>query len=55
MPQITPSNGYGWDAVLLAVERWYNFPELGVIWEMSVDLIMAPTTAGDVNFNNLLI
>ena len=36
MPQIGASDGCGRDAVLLAVERWYDFPELGVIWEMSV-------------------
>ena len=29
MPQIRPSNGCGREAVLLAVERWYDFPEFG--------------------------
>ena len=27
MPQIRPSDGCGLDAVLMAVERWYDFPE----------------------------
>ena len=35
MSKIRPSDGCGMDAVLLAVERWYGFPEFGVIWEMS--------------------
>ncbi len=38
MPQIRASDDYGWEAVLLAVERWYGFPEFGVIWEMSVQI-----------------
>ena len=36
--KIRPSDGCGWDAVPLAVERWYDFPEFGVIWEMSVQM-----------------
>ncbi len=32
--KIMPSNGCGRDAVPLAVERRYDFPELGGIWEM---------------------
>ena len=36
--KIRPSGGCGMDAVLLAVERWYGFPEFGVIWEMSVQI-----------------
>ena len=27
--KFTPSEGCGRDAVLLAVERWYDFPEFG--------------------------
>ncbi len=27
--KIRPSDGCGRDAVLLAVERWYDFPEFG--------------------------
>ncbi len=27
--KISPSDGCGTDAVLLAVERWYDFPEFG--------------------------
>ena len=27
--KIMPSDGCGRDAVLLAVERWYDFPEFG--------------------------
>ncbi len=27
------------DAVLLPVERWYGFPEFGVIWVMSVQCL----------------
>ncbi len=34
--KIRPSDGCGRDAVTLAVERWYDFPNLGVIWEMLV-------------------
>jgi len=34
--KIGPSDGCGRDAVPLAVERWYDFLEFGVIWEMSV-------------------
>ncbi len=33
--KIRPSDGCGRDAALLAVGRWYDFPELEVIWEMS--------------------
>ncbi len=27
--EIRPSDGCGRDAILLAVERWYDFPEFG--------------------------
>ncbi len=33
--KIRPSDGCGRDAVLLAVERWYDFPEFQAICEMS--------------------
>ena len=33
--KIRPSDGCGMDAVALAVDRRYGFPEFGVIWEMS--------------------
>ena len=38
MPQIGTSDVYGEDAVLLAVQRWYDFPEFGVIWEMPLKM-----------------
>ena len=34
--EIRPLDGCGRDGVLLAVERWCDSPELGVVWEMSV-------------------
>ena len=36
--KIRPSDGCGKDAVTLAVERWYDLPELGVIREMSAHI-----------------
>jgi hypothetical protein len=39
--KIGPSDGCGRDAVPLAVERWYDFLEFGVIWEMSAKSISA--------------
>ena len=39
--KIMPSDGCKGDTVPLAVERWYDFPNLGVIWEMSVRVTCA--------------
>ncbi len=33
--KIGPEDGCGKETVHLAVERWYNASELGVIWEVS--------------------
>lgn len=49
--KIRPSDGCGKDAVPTAVERSYDFPELGVIWKMSVKVaISQPTGASSVDF-----
>ena len=49
--KIGPSDGCGGDAVPLAVERWYDFLEFGVIWEMSARTF---TTAQLKRINALL-
>ena len=43
--KIRSSDGRGRDAVLLAVKRWYDFAEFGVIWGISARTGM-PSTEG---------
>ncbi len=50
--KIKPSDGCGRDAVLLAVERWYDFPEFGVyLGNVGLSLELQ-TKTGDCKKNN---